>query len=196
MKTLETIKAALAAKGYRFFDGGIYNMNIIGVRSVQRRANAFDDELYFIYRDDEGRMNQHCFSGSTDPGTDSLKDPISSKGCAILVPGQYQGLWSLGFHKGQYQALVQVKPVKVYRDGNTDEILDFHPTTVEEGVFGINFHRAKAAAASLRVGKWSAGCQVLANPKEYLFAIDLCKKSAVRYGNSFTYTLLEEKDFQ
>ncbi|HUX53943.1 MAG TPA: hypothetical protein VMV56_05995 [Williamwhitmania sp.] len=195
MRTLDSIKSTMSKKGYRFFDGGDYNMNIIGVRSTNRRPEYFDDEFYLIYRDEEGRLNQHCFSGSTDPGIDSLKDPISSKGCAILMPGQYLGLWSLGFHKGQYEALVQVKPCKVFRDGNKDDVLDFYPTSVEQGIFGINFHHANAALASLRVGRWSAGCQVVQDPKEFLFAIELFKKSAAAYGNSFSYTLLEENDF-
>lgn len=195
MKKLDSIKAVMAKKGYRFFDGGAYNMNIVGVRSGNRNPLSFDDEFHIIYRDEESRVNQHCFSGSTDPGTDSLKNPISSKGTAILVPGQYLGLWSLGLHKGQYEALVQVKPCKVYRDNNKDEILDFYPETLQEGVFGINFHRSNPAVPSLRVGSWSAGCQVMQDPKQFAFAISLFKKAAASYGNSFSYTLLEDKDF-
>ena len=34
---------------------------------------------------------------------------------------------------------------------------------VEEGIFGINIHRAtgKSGSKSTRVDKWSAGCQVI-----------------------------------
>ena len=41
---------------------------------------------------------------------------------------------------------------------------------------------------------YSAGCQVFADPKDFAKFIELCKKQSTLYGNSFTYTLLDEKD--
>jgi hypothetical protein len=39
------------------------------------------------------------------------------------------------------------------------------------------------------VDKWSAGCQVFANSKDFAIFVDLSKKSGLKF---FTYTLLEE----
>ena len=193
--TLDQIKAVLAQKGYKFFDNGVYNLNIIGVRANKVKPDAFDDTIYFIYRDEHTRPNINCFPCTTEPGLDCLITPVSSKGTAILVPAQYSGMWALGLHKGEYEALVQVNPVSVYRDNNRDDVFDFDPKSIESGCFGINMHHASQFNPNVRVGKWSAGCQVFQNIKDFDFAIALCKKAAELYSNSFTYTLIEEKDF-
>jgi len=46
------------------------------------------------------------------------------------------------------------------------------------------------------VGKWSAGCQVLQDPDHFKFLLTLCDRASVKYGNKFSYTLLEEADFK
>ena len=111
-----------------------------------------------------GIKSRNIFAATTDPGITSMTKPVSYKGCAILVPGQYRSAWKLGYHKGKYEAIVQYKPVKVYRDNNKDAVYDFNPKTVEEGTFGINIH--KAGKHSTQVDNWSAGCQVLANKED------------------------------
>jgi hypothetical protein len=85
--------------------------------------------------------------------------------------------------------------VKVYRDNNKDLIQDYNVATIEEGIFGINIHRSNPAQASVLNEKWSAGCQVFANPKDFEQFMSICKKSRDLYGNKFTYTLLLEEDF-
>ncbi|GAG43566.1 unnamed protein product, partial [marine sediment metagenome] len=45
------------------------------------------------------------------------------------------------------------------------------------------------------VGKWSAGCQVLQDAEHFAFLMTLCERARKKFGNSFTYTLLEENDF-
>jgi len=59
------------------------------------------------------------------------------------------------------------KPVKVYRDNDKDEILDMTPDTIQAGLFGINIHRASVDHRPNRVGRWSAGCQGLADPRNF-----------------------------
>ena len=193
--TIDQIKAVLARKGYKFFDSGSYNLNIIGVRMNKLKPDAFDDEIYFIYRDEHARINVNCFPITTEAGLDCLTTPVSSKGTAILVPAQYSGMWELGLHKGVYPALVQVRPVNVYRDNNRDDKFDFDPKTIESGCFGINMHHASQFDPSVRVGKWSAGCQVFSSIKDFNFAMSLVNQAVKLYANYFTYTLIEEKDF-
>lgn len=191
------IEQVMIRKGYRFFKG-VYNLNIIGVRSKEsvKQSNRFDDAIIVCWGIDSERIgipNKLIFAATTDPGIKSLKVPMNAKGTAILVPGQYRGSHKLGLHQGKYEALVQCAPVKVYRDANRDDILDVDKRTIDTGMFGINIH--KAGLASVIVDGWSAGCQVVAKTDEYEIFMDLCRKQKLAgYGDKFTYTLLEEKD--
>lgn len=186
----------LRRKGYSYFTKGYYNLNIIGIRKNNNNVitNKYDDILVVMYRTRNGLKTVY-FNITTEPGDYYMRKKLGNpKGTAILVPGQYRGCWKLGKHKGEYEALVQAKPVKVYRDGNKDNVYDMFPQTINEGLFGINIHRSNEGFTRQTVDMYSAGCQVFADPKDFDKFIDLCKKQEVLYGNSFTYTLLDEKD--
>ena len=198
-KLIEKIKSAdfskiLVNKGYVYFNKGKYNLNIIGVRRADTKVtNQFDDYIVVEYIDMYGIKTREVFAATTDPGLSSITNPISSKGCAILAPGQYRSCWKLGYHKGKYEAIVQYKPVKVYRDNNKDVVYDFNPKTVEEGTFGINIH--KAGTHSTQVDNWSAGCQVFANKDDFEKFMKLVHYQISQgHGKLFTYTLINEED--
>ena len=59
-----------------------------------------------------------------------------------------------------------------------------------------NIHRSNPYTESYVVNKWSAGCQVFKKVEDYEKFMDLCGESAKIYGNSFTYTLIDEKDLR
>jgi len=182
-------------KGYAFFTKGSYNLNIIGVRSAGARVtNSFDDVLVLIYKTPNGTWTRQVYQITTDPGRYYMVNPSNRKGTAILVPGQYRATYKIDKHRGKYDALCQRnKPVKVYRDNNKNEIYDWNPATLDEGLFGINIH--KAGRISTRVDTWSAGCQVFANETEFKSFMAYCKKQiAEGFGNCFTYTLIKEED--
>jgi hypothetical protein len=195
----ENIKSYFQAQEYKFFDtpDKKLNLNLIGVRRDNQGTNTFDDFILVMYREEELMVSKR-YQITTDPGKYWLLNPLNPKGTAILKPGQYRGTWQLGKHQGKYEALVQRKPVKVYRDNNKDEVLDYNSMTtmVDEGYFGINIHRSNPYDQSYTVNKWSAGCQVFKKVEDYNKFIKLCKDSAKIYGNSFTYTLIEEKDLR
>lgn len=181
-------------KGYAYFTIGDYNLNIIGVRknNNNKATNKFDDVLVVIYKVDD-KWVRKCFDITTEPGTYYLEHPINADGTGILVPNQYRSTWKIGMHQGKYKALVQVKPVKVFRDGNKDLKYDLDYNVTKEGMFGVNIH--KAGKASKQVDKWSAACQVFANEQDFDEFMKLCNKQIeVDGGNSFTYTLVNEKD--
>ena len=114
----------LINKGYAYFNKGKYNLNIIGIRNAGNNVtNKFDDVIVVEYIDMYGIKSRNIFAATTDPGITSMTKPVSYKGCAILVPGQYRSAWKLGYHKGKYEAIVQYKPVKVYRDNNGENKL-------------------------------------------------------------------------
>lgn len=189
-----TIKRVMRQKNYVVFGGSRgYDLNLIGVRTKDMTANVFNDWLSVMYLDGD-KWILFAFPATTDPGTYYRLHPMNVSGTALLKPGQYRGAYKVGEHKG-YVALQQAKPLKVYRDANRDNVLDADESTVQEGMFAINIHRASKSGPSEKVDKWSAGCQVLQDPKHFGFLLNLAMTSSAIYGNSFTYTLLEESDF-
>ena len=182
---------------YRFYNGQ-YNINIFGVRSDDKNIGQFNDVLGIVYEDNQGPQ-VFLAQGTTDPGKFYAENFENQSGVAILVPGQYRGAYVLGTHaKGkptEHAALVQDRPVKVFRDRNRDDILDYDWHTVEEGMFGINIHRASAHHVLDDIGKWSAGCQVFRSVYDFEDFLNIVKRGSVEYGNRFTYTLFEEVDF-
>lgn len=74
-----------------------------------------------------------------------------------------------------------------------DVTLDFNEATTEYGYFGINFH--KAGENTQFIGTNSAGCQVTQKNSDFNHVMMLAEKARAIYGNSFTYTLLDENDF-
>lgn len=183
------------SKGYQVFEKGDYNLNLFGIRTGGRVSVGFDDSLVVCYKK-EGEWTSEQFSMTTDPGGYWLANPMNKKGTAILKEGQYLSSWKLGRHKGLYRALVQCKPVTVYRDENRDSYLDMGKNE-ETGNFGINIHRAGTKKRSVVVGRWSAGCQVLSDPLKYKFFLSLCKEQIRNgHGNRFTYTVLDRYDFE
>jgi hypothetical protein len=157
--------------------------HIIGVRSKANEKNRFDDHIYLI----NGPI-MFPYTATTNPGTHWLKNLMNPKGTAVLKPGQYVDSWKIGLHQGKYKALTQAKPINVYRDNNKNDLAE-ELGKEDTGLFGINIHRANPSAISSIIDKWSAGCQVLNDPKEFASLLAACEKSG---KSAFTYTLLRE----
>ena len=196
--TREQIESAVKSKGYKWFENGDLNVNIVGVRNDATEGkvtNKFDDCITLSYKVD-GEWCFECFKCTTDPGDDWMDNPMNRKGTAILVPGQYRGSHKLRLHQGKYLALGQQKPVKVYRDKNTNGVYDFDESTIQEGLFGINIHRATkyAGRTSTNIDKWSAGCQVIASNDDWVQFLGICQAAREEWSNNFTYTLINSND--
>jgi hypothetical protein len=193
---INKVQQIFRRKGYAFFEKGDYNLNIIGVRRELRIANKFDDTLLCLYKE-KGNWIWKEYAITTDAGRYWLQNPTNEKGCALLVPNQYRGVYKLDKHNGKYTALCQrLGEVEVYRDNNRDMVLDFDPATIESGMFGINIHSSNPYTESTEVGKWSAGCQVFARKMDYDEFIDTCEIAANKWGNKFSYTLLTKQDIR
>jgi len=180
-------------KGYTIFSevkGRPWNLNLIAVRSDDDTPETFDDELYVLW-EDNAIWNCLNMRFTTDPGVYWLKHPMNKLGTAILIPGQYRGVFQKGFHKGK-PALRQVKPMKYWRDNNKDSILD-QTEFVDESIAHTNLHRA--GIDSQLIGKWGAGCQVVARDSDMDLLMHLVGNALPFWGDKFSYTLLEEKDF-
>ena len=192
-------------KGYTYFKEGDYNLNIIGVRNLID-AKKIDNKITNVQRDNfndalivtlkiNGVWKRYVWEATTDPGLKLLKAPSNSKGCAILVPGQYRGVYKKDLHNGKYYAVCQRNGVvKVYRDSNKDNTLDMDPAKIDTGYFGINIHRASAYNISETINGNSAGCQVFKSYNDFNTFMSLVDKAIKLYGNKFTYTLVTSDD--
>ena len=168
--------------------------NIVAIRNNIKSNNTFNDSLFVFWLDKDMRLTRyHRYIITTEPGLPWLLKPMNKRGAAILKPGQYIDTYALGFHgRGSFrhEALIQIKPVQVYRDNNRDETHDFVGS--DTGLFGLNIHRASAwFDITETINKFSAGCQVFQGKSEFEEFITICKKSGLE---RFTYTLINEKD--
>ena len=66
----------------------------------------------------------------------------------------------------------------------------------DEGFYGINIHRQFGPDEREYTGGVSAGCQVFQSSVDFYEFMDTCNKAAGIWGESFTYTLVEEKDLR
>jgi hypothetical protein len=195
--TREQIEKAMNEKGHKYFTGGDYDVNIIGVRNAatgDEITNKFDDCITLSYKVD-GEWKFNCWKCTTDPGKYWAEHLLNKDGVAILKEGQYRGSHKIRKHQGKYDALCQKGPVKVYRDNNKDGKYDMIEENVHEGVYGINIHKAGSwKSGSVQVDKWSAGCQVFSKEDDFYDFMNVMYKARDRWGNSFTYTLINSND--
>ncbi len=200
--TQAEVWAVFKKKGYKTFSGK-YDINLFGIRSNESKSDKFDDYVGYWCSDGVNTLFE-IFPATTDPGKNWLLTPMRKDGTAIMVPGQYSGLYKIGRHK-DYEALEQVGMARYVRDNNKDTVLDFDlyrdPAKLEK--FGVwdniksNLHRASQFSITALVGLYSAACQVIQDPSNFKKLLAICKKQ-IEQGlpNKFTYTLLEEKDFE
>lgn len=199
----ENIRGIMKKKGYSFFEKGSFNVNIVGIRAAESKSNNFDDTILLVYKNKKEKWEVISSVATTDPGKYYLVDsPVNDKGTAILIPNQYRGVYRVDIHAASnknfaHEALCQRGgAVAVWRDNNRDDILDHDPEKIEEGWFGINIHRSKSSGAATYVGAYSAGCQVFKNSTNFENFMSVINKSKDKYSNSFSYTLLDEADFE
>jgi hypothetical protein len=193
MFTREQIEKAVEAKGYKYFENGDYNVNIIGIRNSlpgKKVTNVFDDWLSISFKVNEV-WQFYIWNATTDPGKAPMVAGNKIGGIARVVPGQYNGSHMIRLHQGKYEALGQKGNIKVYRDNDRD--MEYDTDVITEGSnYGINIH--KAGLDSTWVERWSEGCQVFKRVKDFDVFMRICKQAAKIHGNSFTYTLIESKD--
>lgn len=146
-------------EGIGKFVTGANEKNVLGVRAfsnhkkVTNSKNAYDDTIYVLWLDAQGKKHCEHFRATTDPG--SFAKYYNEKGDAHLVDGQYR--YKVGTHKG-YAAMNQAEEVLIWRDQDKDGVKDAGEAKTYSGWFGINIH---AGGTTNNVGEWSAGCQVI-----------------------------------
>jgi hypothetical protein len=172
-----------------------YKLNVVGIRNPNiSQPENYEDNIAYFYFDENGELVGKIAEGTTTPSVYWLQNPLSSEGTAIMKQGQYKDAYSIGLHKGKYEALVQTKPVTIIRDADRNEILNYFAKT-NDGLYGINIHRSTPSFASEdKIGQDSAGCQVFRIKDDFDEMMRLAKQSKIKYGNTFTYTLIDERE--
>lgn len=173
--TFESAPGAVNLLGIRGYSDG---------RAVPNVPDEYNDTIAAIWRDPEGRRRVREFRATVDPGQDYTDQPMNAGGCAHLIDGQY--VYRLGEHKGR-PALVQAGPVNVWRDADRD-----HGRDGGEGAVvvrrGINIH---SGGSGSRVGRWSAGCQVVhagVDGGEWAAFLEIVRAHT---GRTIRYTLVD-----
>ncbi len=170
-----------------FLGMSIPDFHLVGIRSQESIPDKFDDHFYVI---EKHNVLNHPYWCTTNPGKDYLLAPLNPKGTALLVADkQYFNCFQFGLHKGK-EALIQYADLLVYRDNDKDIYAEeLGEPMVAKPECRIDIHRANEKWTSVIIGRWSAGCQVIANPENYQQLLKFCKSTG---KGLFTYTLLAE----
>jgi len=187
--------------GFKIPWKGDYHLFLFGIRSPNAKANSFDDIMGCAYTV-KGMWRVHYWPITTDPGTYYLMDKskwYGDGGVAILAEGQYLDVYKIDLHGGKYEALCQRNgKVRIYRDNDLDNILDYDPATIKETASsGINLHASTSdpynvTANKTEVSAWSAGCQVHARTDGFREMMELARKQVTETGiDTFSYTLMK-----
>ena len=192
--TTDELLDKMEARGHAVFTNSSrnYNLNIIDTRDPDPVMDRFGCALSLLWRYD-GKWNLRNYRITTLPGSYYMRVRLlNHEGCAILVPGQYRGVYSIGLHRGKYLALCQRNgAVRVYRDGDRDKEFDMEPDKMRKGWYGINIHRCGKDGTVPRVGANSAGCQVFQSHLDFNNFMEHVIEAEENWGNRFTYTLLD-----
>lgn len=194
--TAERMKAAFALHKFERRDG-IGRLNIFGIRASSPATNKFDDAIGILFLNDAATWDLKIWPATTDPGFYYLNNPMNLKGTAIVMPGQHRDCWGIGLHDGaeKYETLVQIGPIKIWRDKNRDTVIDMDPSTIENAGAGahIELHRASAKQILQSVDVYSAGCQVLQIVSSHVELMSAVHKHVgLGWEKSFSYALFEE----
>lgn len=155
------------------------------LNSDESASDSFNDSIALIQKQSTGEIVLlRIVTATTEPGKFYTVYPLNVAGAARLPTDvKFTNLWKRGAHKNQVKALIQANEVTVLRDGNKDMLrIGDKPFT---GHFGINFHSAKDSA---KIGKWSAGCQVVQKQVEFAACISILYASKQKL---FSYILLD-----
>jgi hypothetical protein len=189
------VLAAMERKKYLIRSRDDFDLNVVCIRRAPILVNQFNDVLFAFYPL-SGQWQYEKFQVTTLPGYTFLADRLLNKaGTAILVPDQYVDKYCVREHDDSYQALCQKQDVhvKVWRD----DTLDGFPNPDKSKTFnarGINIHRAEPEGCTVTVDSYSAGCQVFRCIAQFDAFMVVVRRSRDIWGNSFTYTLLDEED--
>jgi hypothetical protein len=114
-------------------------------------------------------------------------------GLGMLKPSQMVDTYIFGEYFGDALRTKGSQPV--YRDTTTGDTITYS-VGKDKPAFGGACYFHRAGENSVNVDNWSEGCQVFQNFDHWKHFMKLCKIHVEKNGNSFTYTLMEERDIE
>jgi hypothetical protein len=155
----------MEGKGYAL-DKAAGQVNIVYVEGCNSdgtpnadKPNEFNDRRLVITFDNGVPKIIGNWEATTEPGFYYTDYPMNPQGAARIKFGQYKSAWQVGIHGNSvpHEALVQVRPVTVFRDYNRDMVRTGDKE--DTGNFGINQHGGYDYLYS-NISYASAGCLV------------------------------------
>lgn len=181
---------------FRGFPSKFY---IVGIQSMEDEFNVFDDKFYLFENTGSDGCKQNelqtfhlVTSGTTNAGKNGLMNynTYNPEGVAVIKTNEvYYNVWKFGLHRGKMEALKQIRPFLISRDGDRDQQIDENKSIPV--LCGINFHANTYNMDSTEIkeiiGAWSLGCQVVNNVPKYKTFIEMLKPQKI-----VSYILLKE----
>lgn len=197
------IKKSVLNKGYKFFEGGDFDINLVLERTSNNFSDKFDDNTYICYKENgiEKCLNLKV---TTKAGyKKAAEKPITYEGItgtAVIIPNQYRGVWQYlpnGIASKKYPFnttyLMQIKGMDYWRDSDGDKTID-EMQIQKNKIFGTQFHVMSYEGKEYgNVSNWSLGC-CGCQWTDYWKIIEIIKKGVSIWGDKLTLTLLESKD--
>ena len=202
IQTYQDLKALVKSKGFLFFEKDDYNLNFVWQRTSDIITNYFTDFLHVAYGIN-GVEQLLTIPATTKAGIKGAIDsPITYDGVtgtAIIIPDQYIGAWE--FHDSYtefstYPYFRQIKPIKYWRDGNKDLVID--EVQEQDGkIFGTHWHRmSNIGYTGYPINNWSLGCMGAEEPN-WKKLLPATRESVKRFAipsvphTAFTGTIIE-----
>jgi hypothetical protein len=112
----------------------------------------------------------------------------SRGGMGILKPAQYINIYTIGTFIGA-PAMLTLGNQKFYRDKTPGKIIKY----TSEGEYNAAMYVHRGYPGGFSVDNWSEGCQVFNSKTDMDDFFVICDKHKEKYGNKFSYTLMEER---
>ena len=167
---------------------------IVGIQSIDQNISDDFVDKFFLF--DKNNNFVCSATGTTRTGKTVLKNFINKRGACVWKTDEfYSDCFKYGLHQGRMKCLRLSRNIKIYRDQDKDNIHE------EQGALSIenpacNFHGVSYETLETnekivqKIGRWSEGCQVCNNMKEYRAII----KFVYENGGVADYAILKEWD--
>ena len=157
---------------------------LLGVQSNEDKFDTFDDKFY-LYKGEKFILSA---TGTTNAGKAAMLgyEKYNKLGVAVIKTDEWTyDMWqNIRLHKGKMEALIQINPIKHYRDNNKNTKIEEIGEVYNKIIF-CNFHTNSydrwTKLVRWVVGGWSACCQVCNDPISYYRILEFVGKEKVSY---------------
>lgn len=185
---LNQLKEYYKEHGYR-----IQEINPFGIRNKLDMGKGLINDIIGLWTKDK----IYIAKGTTDPGIYYTENPMNKEGTLHLCLGHHQKMYRVKKHRDQYKALCNdwtCKKQRVWRDKDKNFIYSKNDKP-DLGHFGANLHRMGGRDKYEKIGKYSAGCQVIESKSDFDEYMNIVMNSKMYKGTKlityFDYMLFD-----